>query len=136
MHQLAFARVYDYSDQSDTVVVPVLLRSGTRQVNMAASVDTGASFCLFSAEVAEELGLDLTSGIRRLFRTANSGFEAYGHEVELITLGIATHALIYFFADPLIEKSVLGRIGWLDRVRVGLVHHDSKIYLSTYDAAS
>ncbi len=44
-------------------------------------------------------------------------------------LGVVTNAMVYFFADPTIAKNVLDRLGWLDRVRLGLVHHDSKIYL-------
>jgi len=88
---------------------------------------------VFGAEIAEALGFDLTSGICKRFRTANSVFEAYAHEVELSVFGIVTHSLIYFFADPAIDRNVLGRIGWLDRVRVGMIHHDSKIYLAPYD---
>jgi len=40
------------------------------------------------------------SGIRKRFRTANSGFEAYGHAVEFHAFGVTTHSLIHFFADP------------------------------------
>ena len=100
---------------------------------MATSLDTGASFCVFGAEIAEALGLDLISGIRQRFRTANSVFEAFGHEVEMEAFGIATQSTVYFFADLMIDKNVLGRIGWLDRVRLGLIHHDNKIYLAPYD---
>ena len=96
-------------------------------------MDTGASYRVFETEIAEALGLDLTSGIRKRFRTANSVFDAYGHEVELQVLGLATHSLIYFFADPLIDRNVLGRTGWLDRVRLGLLHHDNKILFVPYD---
>ncbi len=80
-----------------------------------------------------ELGLDLTSGEPKRFRTANSNFDAYGHEVELSVLGLTTISIVYFFADPSINKNVLGRAGWLDRVRLGLVDHDSQIYLAPYD---
>jgi hypothetical protein len=135
MYQLEFARVYDYSGEDESVVIPVVLRSGANEIQVAASVDTGASFCLFGNEIADALGLDLASGIRKRFRTANSVFDAYGHEVELQALGFATYSLIYFFADPMIDKNVLGRTGWLDRVRVGLIHHDNKIYLAAHDPA-
>ena len=135
MHQLDFTRVYDYPRDAESVAIPVALRSGVNQVRVAASVDTGASFCLFGTEIAETLGLDLTSGILKRFRTANSGFEAYGHEVELTVLGVATQSIVYFFADPMIDKNVLGRTGWLDRVRLGLIHHDNKIYVAPYDRA-
>ena len=133
MYQLTFTRAHDYSGDDESIVIPVVLRVGARQFPVAASVDTGASFCIFGTEIAEALGLDLTSGIHKRFRTANSGFAAYGHEVELVAFGVATQSMVYFFADPTIDKNVLGRIGWLDRVRLGLVHHDNKIYLSPYD---
>ena len=74
MYQLEFARVYNYSGEDESIVIPVVLRSGAYGIPVAASVDTGASFCVFRAEVAEALGLDLTSGIRKRFRTANSVF--------------------------------------------------------------
>ena len=67
MYQLEFARVYDYSREDESVVVPVVLRSGANEVHVAASVDTGASFCVFGTEIAQVLGLDLTSGIRQRF---------------------------------------------------------------------
>ena len=133
MQKLEFARIYDYSRADESIVIPVVLRSGVNEVPVAASVDTGASYCVFGTEIAEALGLDLTSGIRKRFRTANSVFDAYGHEVELQVLGLATHSLIYFFADPMIDRNVLGRTGWLDRVRPGLIHHDNKIYLADYE---
>lgn len=107
MHQLEFTHVYDYSGEDESVILPVVLRSGPKQVRVAASVDTGASFCLFGAEIAEALGLDLEGGIRKRFRTANSGFDAFGHEVEISVFGVATTSVVYFFADPMIEKNVL-----------------------------
>jgi hypothetical protein len=135
MYQLEFARVYDYSGEDESVVIPVMLRSGANEIQVAASVDTGASFCVFGTEIAAVLSLDLTSGIRQRFRTANSVFDAYGHGVDLHAFGFATHSVIYFFADPMIDKNVLGRTGWLDRVRLGLIHHDNKIYFGSYDLA-
>ena len=123
MHQLSFTRVHSYADRDASITVPVALRSG-------------ASQCLFENAYASELGIDLTSGVLTRFRTANSSFDAYGHEVEIDVLGIVTHSLVYFFAEPSIRKNVLGRGGWLDRVRVGLVDHDREIYLARYDHVS
>ena len=135
MHRLDFAWVHRYSDDGKGVSIPVLLRSGAHQVPVIASVDTGSSFCIFGAEAADALGLDLKTGFRRRFQTANSVFDAHGHEVELSSFGVATHSTVYFFADPLTGKNIPGRAGWLDRVRIALVHHDNKIYLAPYDAA-
>jgi predicted aspartyl protease len=57
---------------------------------MAASIDTGATFCFFRNELAEALGLDPANAILKRFRTANSRFEAFGHEVEISVLGVTT----------------------------------------------
>ena len=115
------------------MALPIVLRSGANIVDLVASLDTGASHCLFECAYANELGLDLTSGIFKRFRTANSTFDAFGHEVEIDALGILTHSLVYFFADPSIVKNVLGRGGWLDRIRLGVVDYDRTLYLAAHD---
>jgi hypothetical protein len=135
MHQLSFTHAHSYAGLDANITLPVVLRSGARFVDLVASLDTGASYCLFESGYAAELGLDLTSGVQTRFRTANSNFNAYGHEVEIAVLGIVVRSLVYFFAEPSIRKNVLGRGGWLDRVRVGLVDHDRELYLSAYDGA-
>ena len=124
MQRLEFSRVYSYANEDNGIAVPVVLRSGTNKVHLAASIDTGAAFCLFGAELAGSFGLDLTSGVPKRFRTANSSFEAFGHEIEISVLGVVTYSMVYLFADPSITKNVLGRVGWLDRVRLGLIDHE------------
>jgi len=88
---------------------------------------------LFESGYATELGLNLTAGVHARFRTANSSFDAYGHEVQVEVLGTIVDALVYFFAEPTVRKNVLGRRGWLDRVRVGVVDYDRRLYLAAYD---
>jgi hypothetical protein len=114
MHRLEFKSSYDYSGDEESIVIPVVLRSGTNQVPVAATVDTGASFCLFGSEIAEALELDLSKGTLKRFRTANSTFEAYGHEVELVALGVATQSIIYFL--PILSSTRMwleGSAGWI-----------------------
>ena len=133
MHRLEFTRTHFYAGRDTSITVPVALRSGASFADLVASIDTGASHCLFENAYAIRLGLDLTGGVLTRFQTANSIFDAYGHEVEIDVLGIVTNSLVYFFAEPSIRKNVLGRGGWLDRVRVGLVDHDRALYLAQYD---
>jgi len=133
MYPLEFAAVHSYATEQDGIFVPVVLKSGENRVRLSAGVDTGATFCIFRSELAEALGLALSSGNPKRFRTANSSFEAFGHDVELSVLGVTTYSTVYFFADAAIDKNVLGRVGWLDRVRLGLVEHASQIYLARYD---
>ena len=129
----AARHVHSYLAQDASITLPVLLRSGNRSVDLIASLDTVASSCLFENGYAAELGLDQASGVPTSFRTANSSFNAYGHEVQIEVLGVAVHSLIYFFAAQTIRKNVLGRRGWLDRLRIALVDYDRALYLDTYE---
>jgi predicted aspartyl protease len=133
MHQLWFSHAHSYSEKDASITLPVALRSGQRAVDLIASLDTGASSCFFESGYAAELGLDLESGIISSFQTANSSFNAYGHEVQIEVLGIVVHSLVYFFADQAIRKNVLGRRGWLDRLRVALVDYDRTLYVGEYE---
>ena len=63
-------------------------------------------------------------------------FTAYGHEVTLRTLGLEWDALVYFHSGAGRDSNFLGRRGWLDHVRLGLVHYDESIYLSGYEEVS
>jgi hypothetical protein len=130
--QLEFGESFCYASTENVIWIPILLRSGQSSVSVRACIDTGSTYCIFESDLAIELRIDLTSGVRSKFRTANSSFEAFGHEVEIVAKGVTTHSTVYFFADPTIKKNVLGRNGWLDRVRFGLVHHESLLYLDTH----
>jgi predicted aspartyl protease len=132
MYQLEFTTSHSYESDREGISVPVLLKSGPNSVRIAASIDTGATFCIFRNELAEALGLDLANSAPKRFRTATGSFEAFGHEVEISVLGVTTLSTVYFFADAAINRNVLGRVGWLDRVRLALVDHDSTLYLAPY----
>ncbi|MGD0296629.1 MAG: retropepsin-like aspartic protease [Bryobacteraceae bacterium] len=134
MYQLEFTTAHSYGSDRG-ISVPVLLKSGPNSVRIAASIDTGATFCVFRNELAEALGLDLANATPKRFHTATGSFEAFGHDVEISVLGITTFSTVYFFADASINKNVLGRIGWLDRVQLALVDHDSTLYVAPYGNA-
>src|SRR5271168_1671444 len=135
MYQLEFTTAHYYGSDREGISVPVLLKSGPNSVRLATSIDTGATFCIFRNELAEALSLDLASSAPKRFRTATGSFEAFGHEVEISVLGVTTLSTVYFFADAAINKNVLGRVGWLDRVQLALVDHDSTLYLAPYGNA-
>ena len=59
--------------------------------------------------------------------------DTFGHVIQMEVLELKFESMVYFFADLHILKNLLGRIGWLDRVRLGLVDHDRELYLATYD---
>jgi hypothetical protein len=78
------------------------------------------------------LALKVERGVPMSFATANSRFQAFGHEVTISTLNIEVHSLVFFFADADIVKNVLGRHGWLVHLNVGIVDYDQLLYLDSH----
>jgi hypothetical protein len=132
-HQLRFATAYNYDPAKTGIELPLKLSFSGVEIRLDAKVDTGASHCIFERQQGERLGLDIERGLAQRFETAMGGFPTYGHEVRLNVLGVETTATVYFAAEEHFNRNVLGRTGWLDRVRFGLIDHDSRLYLSAYD---
>jgi hypothetical protein len=79
VYQIDFTTIRSYSGEREGISVPVVLKAGENSVRLAASIDTGATFCIFRNELADALGLDPANATLKRFRTANSSFEAFGH---------------------------------------------------------
>ena len=122
-----------YASQ-EGIEVPVELGDGRQKVELPAKLDTGAAHCIFERRYAEELGLDVESGRAQRFRTMAGTFLAFEHELTIHTLGIEFSAAVFFAQDPAFNRNFLGRSGWLDRLRVGIVDYDRLLFLSPYDS--
>ncbi len=130
-HSLNFNVEHDYST-AEGISVLVTLRHGQDKVSFDADVDTGSTFCIFNRGHAETLGLNVESGNPTRFKTVTGSFDAYGHALTLETLGYSFDVMVYFAAHESFTRNVLGRRGWLDQVRLGIVEYESKLYLSRY----
>jgi hypothetical protein len=114
--------------------VPIRLRlGGSRSVRLVAKVDTGASFCIFPREYAEQLGLTVESGHHQVIATAAGRFDAYGHTLTLCCFDWEFETMVYFAAPSDFPRSVVGRSGWLQYFRLGLIDHDAILLLSHHD---
>jgi voltage-gated potassium channel Kch len=133
VHQLDFETLHNYGPDKSSLEIPVTLHLGRSTVKFAARLDTGAAFCVFERGYAETLGLAVETGSPLRFSTAVGSFDAYGHMLTLETLGYSFDVMVYFAADESFTRNVLGRHGWLDQMRIGIVDYESKLYLSRYD---
>jgi len=131
---LLFQQQVDYS-RFDEITVPVRLFSATSFVRVNAKLDTGSKFCVFQPSQAGWLGLDLLSGIRERIRTAAGSFPAYGHEVTLAVGDLEWQTTVYFAEPEDFPVNVVGRIGFLDHLRAGLVDYEQLLYLGPYETA-
>jgi hypothetical protein len=99
-----------------------------------ATVDPGASVCLFSREIGEILGFEIAQGLYLRLGTLTGGLDAFGHEVSLQTYDIAFTSTVHFAHSYGLPRNLLGRTGWLNKLRIGLIEYEQLIYLSRYDS--
>jgi hypothetical protein len=133
VHLLEFETLHNYGREKDHIEVPVTLRFGEESVSFPAQLDTGATYCVFERTYAEILGLSVESGTPIRFTTAMGSFDAYGHMLSLETLGYSFDSTVYFAMHAGFRRNVLGRRGWIDHLRLGLIEYESKLYLNRSD---
>jgi len=78
------------------------------------------------------LRIEVENGQHVRLGTVTGTFDAYGHALILEALGYSFDVTVYFAAHAGFTRNVLGRRGWLDQVRLGLIEYESKLYLSRY----
>jgi hypothetical protein len=129
---LEFLKTYNYNTLKTGISLPVILQSGDIQVEIHAKLDTGSIHCIFERQHAELLNLNVESGEPTIIGTATGSFRAFEHQVTLTTFGFSWEATVCFIAEEGIKRNILGRQGWLDRVKLGLVDYEGKLLLSPY----
>ena len=132
-HTFTFRARHSYDTTQTGITIPVELSDGLKVVQINPKLDTGASFCIFERTYGEMLGLDVGGGTQALVSTANSTFQAFGHRLTMTALGLRFDVMVYFEADENIKRSVLGRLGFFDQLRLCLIDHDGELYVSKYD---
>ncbi len=130
--QLGYDLLHEYDPGKSGITLEALLRSGTLTQRLWAKVDTGSSYCVFQREIGEALGLDIESGLEEWIGTQTGSMRVFGHEVTLETLWVSFHSMVYFAAHYGLPRNVLGRFGWLQRLKFGLVDYEAKLYLGLY----
>ena len=132
--RLEFSTTHRYVSQEDAITVPITLRAGVRSLEVVAKLDTGSDFCIFERRCADVLRLDLEAASLQRFRTATGVFTAFARQVQICTFDAEFISTVYFAEDPDFSKNIVGRHGWLDRFRVGIIDHDQLLYLNDYDS--
>ncbi len=132
-HNLTFELSYEYDSTKGGIWLPTYLTVGGSTIDCEAKVDTGSEYCLFQRELGEDLGLTIESGQQITLRSLNGITRAYGHEVQLSTLGLAFDVTVYFGEDYNLPRNLLGRNGWLQQVKLAVTDYEETLYLSAYD---
>lgn len=134
MTTLNFNAQYAYDQTPFGIEIPVVLLVGDLEVRLNAKVDTGAQYCIFQRDYADQLGIVVESGIEiKIWTAGGTSFTVYGHEVRMSCLDWEIDTTVYFAEALGFNRNVVGRTGWLQQFRFGLIDSDSTLYLSHYN---
>ena len=130
---LSFDKTYFYNTLESGITVPILLSLSGTAVEFEAKIDTGAENCIFERRHGETLGLQIESGSEQIFSTVTGIFVTYGHELTMNVLEVEFVSTVYFAKEESFTRNVLGRQGWLNRVKLGLIDYEGRLFLSEYN---
>lgn len=131
-YSLDFDTLIEYEATDSGITVDTVIGFSDIKVAFPAKIDTGSTLCIFERVHAEKLGLHVGSGIKQRVSTATGVFTTFGFRLGLTVADIEFDSLVYFAEDVSIRRNVLGRRGWLELVRIGMVDYERRIYLSPY----
>ncbi len=123
---------YNYDLSKGGIEIPIKLICGDFSEAFPAKVDTGSTYCIFRRIHGEGLGLVVEDGLKIEIGTATGSFVVYGHDMTLVVLEVNIPATVYFAESPLFDRNVLGRVGFLNRIKLGLIEPEGKLLLSEY----
>ncbi len=126
-HRLAYA-VNDAG-----VTLPVIIAANGLTEAVTAAIDTGSTMCVFQREVAESLGLTVEDDIEDYVSAMGTIIRVYGHEATVTIGDLALDLFVYFPDYQSIPRNLLGRQGFLQRLRFGLDDYEGIVYLSHHD---
>ena len=132
LETVEFTNSYYYNTLESGITIPATLQYNSLLTSINAKIDTGAQFCVFERIHGEGLGLEVESGTSLRMTTATGSFDTFGHTINLSVLGIETESIVYFAAEESFYLNILGRVGWLNRVKLGLIDYEGKLLLSVY----
>ncbi|MBO0722595.1 MAG: hypothetical protein J2P41_17360 [Blastocatellia bacterium] len=123
---IEFDVVFNYADLGEGIEIPLVIIANGRSMMTVGFVDTGCGACLFSNEIGMNLGIDIESGELAIFKSgAGVSVQAYGHLVVIEFLGIAFESIVYFAKYTGLQRNLLGRDGFLRKLRFGLIEYDA-----------
>lgn len=98
-------------------IIPIELSVGEISIRYGALIDSGADFCIFDAEIGENLGLNIESGVQIDFGgiQEKGGAKAYLHQINLTLGGHNVKTLTGFSYDVAKHGfGILGQKGFFD----------------------
>lgn len=116
------------------LLVPIAISKAVKHRQLDAYFDSGSSYCVFPRWLGEDLGLAVESGEPVGLRTGGGVMQTYLHYATLHLAELTFEDVPICIAKyPDFDRCLLGRGGWLQKVRLCLVTYHDQLFLSLHD---
>lgn len=129
---LDFDKLILFDAGNKGISINTTLKLSDKEISFSSKIDTGSSFCIFERRFGEELDLEIKKGLFQNVGTATGIFRVFGFRLTLKVENFQFDSLVYFAEDENFKRNVLGRHGFLELVKLGLIDYEGKLYLSHY----
>jgi predicted aspartyl protease len=109
-------------------VIPIELKANEKRFLTRAYVDSGASFSIFDAEIADYLGLDYRKGDKIYPAGIGGHICTYLNEIIVALNGREMHCEVLFSDEFTVKFNLLGRAGIFDKFRICFDDQERKLY--------
>ena len=114
------------------ISINTTLKISDKEISFPSKIDTGSSFCIFERRLGEELSFEIEEGLFQNVGTATGLFSVFGFRLTLQIENFQFDSLVYFAENENFKRNVLGRHGFLELVKLGLIDYEGKLYLSRF----
>lgn len=112
-------------------LVPVRLTYKGKAIDEVALLDSGATYCLFSYELAESLEINMSDGELMRLTSLGGGLEGRLHTINLaLNHDYEFNDCEVVFCTSRIPRNILGRHSLFDKIKVGFAELHEEIYFS------
>lgn len=110
-------------------VVPLSLKFGNKKKEFFALVDSGATISIFRSEVADSLGINVTSGKEIYLGGVGGRIKGYIHNLEIEIAGKQFICPVVFSYEYLVSFNLLGRASFFKKFRIIFEERKNKLIL-------
>ena len=116
-------------------VVPIEVKYNDKKIKYYVLIDSGADFCIFHAEIGEELGIKIRKGKRvEFYGIVGDKESAYFHDI-VISIGgndfKCRCGFSYQFDNSRMPYGVLGQKGFFDLFEIKMDYEKNRIELKS-----
>lgn len=132
--------IFPYKDVTSKIkrpIIPLIIKADNYVILYHGLIDSGADHCIFSLEIAKELGLKFSDKDKTVFIGAGKDeIQGYWGEVYL-KIGEAMYQTKVIFAEISdFGHGILGQLGFFDHFDVALSHQKQIIEIEAVKLAN